>query len=232
MRKITVIFLVLILVLTFFTLAGCNSSGDKGSRYQAYSDAISAGLETQSFYVKYSTSAEPEVTYKLNYSVESGKIAAVFDKEMNNAVSVSHEYIYFGHALPQNVKEKDASDSDYRLALFKGDEAPRFDVTAEDFLNMPEISRFVPKNILGALQLTQEQLIPVDGVDFSVTQGVTETFSFTVADPENPYFAYCSDGNYLIVRAIQKRVNKITDRKGTFSAVIDYVGPNVIMPAF
>lgn len=235
MRKTAVIVSVLILVSLFgvFALSGCTSSADLDERYTAYSEAVTAAKDTQNFYVKYSHSAEPNVTYKLNYSVDSdSKISAVFDKETSGTVSISHEYIYFGHALPDNVPAKDADASDYRTALFKGDEPPVFDVTAEEFLNLPEIFPYVPENFIVGLDLPKEKISPVSGVAFSVTEGVTETFSFTVTDPDSPYYKYCSDGNYIIVRAIQNRLNKISDADGSFSIVMDYAGPKIVMPTF
>ena len=235
MRKTAVIVSVLILVSLFgvFALSGCTSSADLDERYTAYSEAVTAAKDTQNFYVKYSHSAEPNDTYKLNYSVDSdSKISAVFDKETSGTVSISHEYIYFGHALPDNVPAKDADASDYRTALFKGDEPPVFDVTAEEFLNLPEIFPYVPENFIVGLDLPKEKISPVSGVAFSVTEGVTETFSFTVTDPDSPYYKYCSDGNYIIVRAIQNRLNKISDADGSFSIVMDYAGPKIVMPTF
>ena len=235
MRKSLPVILTAVLIIGAFLLSACNSKGDLDSRYGAYSDAVkAAATDLNSFYVKYNSSSEPGVTYKLNFSVdgESGRIKAVWDKETSTAVSISHEYIYFGHALPAGVKERDAKDSDYRTALFVGDQEPRFDVTPDDFFAMTEISSLIPENIVSPLVLGKETMHEVDGTPFSSTQGVAESFSFTLSDPDNRYYSYCSDGNFLVVRAIQGRVNKVFDARGTFSYVIDYVGPDITMPTF
>lgn len=233
MRKRVALIVVMIVVFCVSLLSGCTSSANLDERYQAFSDAVIAATESQTFYIKFSHTAEPNVTYKLNYAAtEDGKIAAVFDRGNAGTVSTTHEYVYFGHALPEGVSEKDADDGDYRLALFAGDAAPVFDVTAEEFLNLPEIFPYVPENFIVGLDLPKEKISPVSGVAFSVTEGVTETFSFTVTDPDSPYYKYCSDGNYIIVRAIQNRLNKISDADGSFSIVMDYAGPKIVMPTF
>lgn len=230
MKKLKIIITVLLLgILTASLLGACNSTGNKAEAFKKYSDAITAGLNTESFYIKYSASSDPNVTQKLNYAIADGLIGAVYDRETRGSVSTSHEYIYFGHALPEGVKAADADD--YRLTLFKYSETP-VSASTEDFFAIPEINALLPETVLNGLNLSAEEMTEVDGVDFCVTAGEVDTFSFRVSDTSNQYYGCCTGGNYLIVRAIQGRVNKISDSKGTFSIYFDYVGPNIALPAY
>lgn len=230
MKKLKIFITVLVLgIFTASLLSACNSTGNKAEAFKNYSDAITAGLDTRSFYIKYSDSSAPNVTQKLSYGSEDGLIGAVYDRETRGSVSTSHEYIYFGHALPEGVKASDAEADDYRLTLFKYSETP-VSASTEDFFAIPEINVLLPSNILNGLNESEDGILEVEGVEFCVTRGEVDTYSFRLADNSNPYYRYTVDGNYLIVRAIQGRVNKITDNKSSFTIYFDYVGPKTVLP--
>ena len=230
MKKIKIIITVLVLgIFTAALLCSCTDSGNKAEKFESYSEAVAAGMNTESFYIKYSDSTSPNVTQKLNYAVTDGLIVAVYDRETRGSVSTLHDYIYFGHALPEGIKASDADADDYRLTLFKYSDTP-VSATEEDFFAIPEISALLPVNILNGLNADEDEITEVDGVEFCVTRGEVDTYSFRLTDPSNPYYRYTVDGNYLIVRAIQGRVNKITDNRSSFTVYFDYVGPKTVLP--
>ena len=99
MKKIKIIITVLVLgIFTATLLCSCTDSGNKAEKFESYSEAVAAGMNTESFYIKYSDSTSPNVTQKLNYAVTDGLIVAVYDRETRGSVSTLHDYIYFGHA--------------------------------------------------------------------------------------------------------------------------------------
>ena len=80
--------------------------------------------------------------------------------------------------------------------------------------------------------IAEENIVEIPGVPFASVRGEVTTFSFAVSNASGAYSEYTGEDNYLIVRSIQGRVNKITDSRGTFTIYFDYAGPNISMPAF
>lgn len=232
MRKVMkTLFVAAVLVALTAVLAACNATGGKAEYYADYSAAIAAGLDTENFYIKYSEASAPDVTYKLNYYVEDGLIRAQYDRETRGTVSTAHEYIYFGHALPAGIKESEAADADRVLKIFRYD-LPAEDASVNDFFETEEISGLLPETFLSGLDLSEENIVEIPGVPFASVRGEVTTFSFAVSNASGAYSEYTGEDNYLIVRSIQGRVNKITDSRGTFTIYFDYAGPNISMPAF
>ena len=76
MKKIKIIITVLVLgIFTAALLCSCTDSGNKADNFKSYSEAVAAGMNTESFYIKYSDSTSPNVTQKLNYAVTDGLAA-------------------------------------------------------------------------------------------------------------------------------------------------------------
>ena len=97
------------------------------------------------------------------------------------------------------------------------------------FMENPEDNA---KTVYEQLDLAEENIVEIPGVPFASVRGEVTTFSFAVSNASGAYSEYTGEDNYLIVRSIQGRVNKITDSRGTFTIYFDYAGPNISMPAF